>query len=928
MAGLFEDILTNLQEKKQEGKISGGYRYKDGKLNIGGGYYGDDSMFEVDVNKDGGNILFKKRFADGGSTNGSAEKAFSAKVKELMDDGYDFGEAVKEAMRQGYAKGGRINFDSGGSPLQKLKQEIVESMRPYAPGVPENKLQIIVKDITFDMSPEEAQASAVSNFQKLFGMASGGRVGYKKGGLSEEYYGKDQLDWMENFKDQMTFEEYLRYKRSGSFASGGRVALYKGGDPELQKLYQQLVKKQSKRSIKLIGWNQTKLTNLKNYLDASGKTLSQYLEMTPSDRNKVNKAELKGVGKGVGQADVPSVKAFKKWLAKQNPLTLKADNLQELVKKAKIPSVRMGKGSRLVGIPMARIAQIMEENPQFTGVKKRDWKTMQVQDKKTSKHLGKDNPKYSGVYETTSKTGSKSYYAIVQRDNKEFKKAVNSPDEGAKFVKQNRKLPTVKEKAGEVTLEERERFKKENINQKKLKETDTKRNEALKKRSSFAFEDATKGDIKTVGGHTGSIYAEDVTPETKKYTPTKINQVLENYDNVLNNITKKRDAAIAAGNAAEVERLNTKGMKYASLTQGFKTFTVKQIDGTGFVFGQTSRAGLADPGGFMKPGMTAKEVTTFGTAYGGSNAPVMRAKFIYKNALEKQEGIKIKINELDKYSPKTAEAITAKNNLTRINKIEAAKLFDEGTNKALINFQKEDSKKSIAMNKKTEAKVSNQILNDFKKVSKLEKNLKVPSGFIVNRLNSGIPMDEILNLISKNSNVSLSAITSKAMTALKGIGEVDYSKMQLGSGKLATAAGVVKNASKILGKAVGVAAVPLTAYELRNMYKQGKTKAEMLAYPFFLDSMVGETQDLLKMTKPERQAIKNEQIAEDFSMMDSDFYTPPLKGVEAVNTQMVKDRVAQERALEEEKRKNLRNKTLPNEGLLRILSNPTYEGVL
>ena len=94
MAGLFEDILTNLQEKKQEGKISGGYRYKDGKLNIGGGYYGDDSMLEIDVNKDGGNILFKKRFADGGSTNGSGEKAFTAKVKELMDDGYDFGEAV------------------------------------------------------------------------------------------------------------------------------------------------------------------------------------------------------------------------------------------------------------------------------------------------------------------------------------------------------------------------------------------------------------------------------------------------------------------------------------------------------------------------------------------------------------------------------------------------------------------------------------------------------------------------------------------------------------------------------------------------------------------------------------------------------------------------------------------------------------------
>jgi hypothetical protein len=160
------------------------------------------------------------------------------------------------------------------------------------------------------------------------------------------------------------------------------------------------------------------------------------------------------------------------------------------------------------------------------------------------------------------------------------------------------------------------------------------------------------------------------------------------------------------------------------------------------------------------------------------------------------------------------------------------------------------------------------------------------------------------------------------------ITDVDYSKMQLGKGNVAKVAGIAKNAAKVAAKALGVAALPLEAYFMKQMYNEGKTMAEILSSPFFLNNMVGETQDLLKMTKPERQAIKNEQIAEDFSMMDSDFYTPPLKGVEAVNTQMVKDRVAQERALEEEKRKNLRNKTLPNEGLLRILSNPTYEGVL
>jgi hypothetical protein len=91
--------------------------------------------------------------------------------------------------RKPSAKGGimnsRISLNGGGSPLQKLKQEIVDSMKPYAPGVPESKLQIIVKDITLDMTPEEAQASAVSNFQKIFGMATGGRVQAAGGGLAD-----------------------------------------------------------------------------------------------------------------------------------------------------------------------------------------------------------------------------------------------------------------------------------------------------------------------------------------------------------------------------------------------------------------------------------------------------------------------------------------------------------------------------------------------------------------------------------------------------------------------------------------------------------------------------------------------------------------------------------------------------------------------
>ena len=110
MAGLFENIIENIKKKKEEGKITGGYRFSDdGKLSVGGGYYDDDKMFEVEIGKDNANILFKKSFADGGSTNGSGDKAFTGKVKELMDDGYEFGEAVKEAMRQGYKNGGSVS---------------------------------------------------------------------------------------------------------------------------------------------------------------------------------------------------------------------------------------------------------------------------------------------------------------------------------------------------------------------------------------------------------------------------------------------------------------------------------------------------------------------------------------------------------------------------------------------------------------------------------------------------------------------------------------------------------------------------------------------------------------------------------------------------------------------------------------------------
>jgi hypothetical protein len=82
------------------------------------------------------------------------------------------------------ADGGRINFDSGGSPLQRLRQSLVDDLMYKFPSMKEEDMQMIVKDINLGMSTEEAQASMSSNFTKIFGgsdmFADGGRIGFNR----------------------------------------------------------------------------------------------------------------------------------------------------------------------------------------------------------------------------------------------------------------------------------------------------------------------------------------------------------------------------------------------------------------------------------------------------------------------------------------------------------------------------------------------------------------------------------------------------------------------------------------------------------------------------------------------------------------------------------------------------------------------------
>ena len=98
MPGQFEGILDKLQTKlgKQTIKRASTINRPRPKKEV----------IEIQAIND---FMRRNPKADGGSADDYEPSAFSKKVNELMDDGYDFGEAVREAMRQGYQDGGIVD---------------------------------------------------------------------------------------------------------------------------------------------------------------------------------------------------------------------------------------------------------------------------------------------------------------------------------------------------------------------------------------------------------------------------------------------------------------------------------------------------------------------------------------------------------------------------------------------------------------------------------------------------------------------------------------------------------------------------------------------------------------------------------------------------------------------------------------------------
>ena len=117
---------NKIEDKEQEIFLDEG-GYKDRNIGLGFNQDGEglsgSIMRNLETGDDDFKIRISKKFAEGGrigfaNGNGVADEdaekaALGKRVRELMDEGFDMGEAVKKAMSEGYAEGGRIGFSKG-----------------------------------------------------------------------------------------------------------------------------------------------------------------------------------------------------------------------------------------------------------------------------------------------------------------------------------------------------------------------------------------------------------------------------------------------------------------------------------------------------------------------------------------------------------------------------------------------------------------------------------------------------------------------------------------------------------------------------------------------------------------------------------------------------------------------------------------------
>ena len=128
-------ILSPTQRQKMLDEIKGVMKNDEYRSQFGGDFNFEeikDEMFRIKKAQGGRTGLSyllaedtneRVPYAEGNGVYDEevAKKKFGERVRQLMDEGYDFGEAVKEAMKEeGFASGGRVPFAMGRRAFLKL----------------------------------------------------------------------------------------------------------------------------------------------------------------------------------------------------------------------------------------------------------------------------------------------------------------------------------------------------------------------------------------------------------------------------------------------------------------------------------------------------------------------------------------------------------------------------------------------------------------------------------------------------------------------------------------------------------------------------------------------------------------------------------------------------------------------------------------
>jgi len=178
-----------------------------------------------------------------------------------------------------------------------------------------------------------------------------------------------------------------------------------------------------------------------------------------------------------------------------------------------------------------------------------------------------------------------------------------------------------------------------------------------------------------------------------------------------------------------------------------------------------------------------------------------------------------------------------------------------------------------------------------------------------NKSFQGIVKNRFKNLIGKGGKVG--ALVGLGTLAGTGFALADESLTADGKSLLPEAAAgtaaagtafkyrkpITKVAKKVIPKILAPLGIGLEGYFAKQAYDQGRTIPEIVASPFMLEGFVSDAQERLRMSPAERQALNRQQIAQDFSGMDSDFATPYIKGSNEVDVDAARLRAQREEAL-------------------------------